>query len=79
MNGLSEFDGDAERDRQICDLRIHGKREPEVCQMLGVTRLRDKPRQFLAKPWFACDVGGHTSPPPSILSRVPGAMKSRAW
>ena len=37
MNGLSEFDGDAERDRQICDLRIRGESEPEVCQMLGVT------------------------------------------
>jgi hypothetical protein len=36
MNGFSEFDG-TRRARQICDLRIRGKSEPEVCQMLGVT------------------------------------------
>jgi hypothetical protein len=32
---FSTFDGDAERERQICDLRIRGKTEAEVCQMLG--------------------------------------------
>jgi hypothetical protein len=37
MNDLSAFDGDAERGRQICDLRIRGKTEAEVCQMLGCT------------------------------------------
>jgi DNA-directed RNA polymerase specialized sigma24 family protein len=37
MNDLSAFDGDAERERQICDLRVKGKSEAEVCQMLGVT------------------------------------------
>ena len=37
MNDLSAFDGDAERERQICDLRIRGKTEAEVCQMLGCT------------------------------------------
>jgi hypothetical protein len=36
-NDLSAFDGDAERERQICDLRIRGKTEAEVCQMLGCT------------------------------------------
>ena len=30
MNDLSAFDGDAERERQICDLRIRGKTEAEV-------------------------------------------------
>ncbi len=53
MNGLSEFDGDAERDRQICDLRIRGKSEPEVCQMLGVTvegTNRVSPRKALVCP-----------------------------
>jgi hypothetical protein len=80
MNGLSEFDGDAERARQICDLRIRGKSEPEVCQMLGVT-VEGTTASVLAKPWFACDVGLHTilQTVPSILSRVPRAMKSRAW
>jgi hypothetical protein len=39
MNDLSAFDGDAERERQICDLRIRGKTEAEVCQMLGCTVL----------------------------------------
>ena len=37
MNDLSAFDGDAERERQICDFRVKGKTESEVCQMLGVT------------------------------------------
>ena len=37
MNGLSEFDGDAERDGRIWALKMRGKSEPEVCQMLGVT------------------------------------------
>jgi hypothetical protein len=37
MNDLSEFDGDQGRERQICDLRIKGKTEAEVCQMLGCT------------------------------------------
>jgi hypothetical protein len=37
MNDLSAFDGDAERERQICDLRIRGKTEAEVCQMVGCT------------------------------------------
>ena len=37
MNDLSAFDGDAERERQICDWRVKGKSEAEVCQMLGVT------------------------------------------
>jgi hypothetical protein len=37
MNDLSAFDGDAERERQFCDLRIRGKTEAEVCQMLGCT------------------------------------------
>ena len=37
MNDLSAFDGDAERERQIYDLRVKGKSEAEVCQMLGVT------------------------------------------
>jgi hypothetical protein len=37
MNDLSAFDGDGERDRQIVDLRVKGKSEAEVCQMLGVT------------------------------------------
>lgn len=37
MNDLSAFDGDAERERQICDLRIKGKTEAEVSEMLGVT------------------------------------------
>jgi hypothetical protein len=40
MNDLSAFDGDAERERQICDLRVKGKSEAEVCQMLGCT-IRD--------------------------------------
>ena len=31
MNDLSAFDGDTERERQICDLRIKGKTEVEVC------------------------------------------------
>jgi hypothetical protein len=31
------FDGDAERDRQIVDLRVKGKSEAEVCQILGCT------------------------------------------
>jgi hypothetical protein len=37
MNDLSAFDGDAERERQICDLRVKGKTEAEVVAMLGVT------------------------------------------
>jgi hypothetical protein len=37
MNDLSVFDGDAERERQICDLRVKGKTEAEVCSMLGCT------------------------------------------
>jgi methylaspartate ammonia-lyase len=37
MNDLSVFDGDQERERQICDLRVRGKTEVEVCEMLGVT------------------------------------------
>ena len=37
MNHLSAFDGDAERERQICDLRVKGKSEAEVCQILGCT------------------------------------------
>jgi hypothetical protein len=37
MNDLSAFDGDGERERQICDLRVKGKTEAEVCAMLGVT------------------------------------------
>ena len=37
MNDLSAFDGDAERDRQIVDLRVNGKSEAEVCQILGCT------------------------------------------
>jgi hypothetical protein len=38
MNDLSAyFDGDQERERQICDLRVKGKTEAEVCAMLGVT------------------------------------------
>jgi hypothetical protein len=37
MNDLSVFDGDADRERQICDLRVSGKPVAEVCQMLGVT------------------------------------------
>jgi hypothetical protein len=38
MNDLSaDFGGESERDRQICDLRVKGKTEAEVCQMLGVT------------------------------------------
>ena len=32
MNDLSAFDGDAERERQICDFRVKGKTEAEVCQ-----------------------------------------------
>ncbi|HEY1864297.1 MAG TPA: hypothetical protein VGG77_11565 [Roseiarcus sp.] len=35
MNDFSDFDGDAER--LICDLRVKGKTEVEVCSMLGVT------------------------------------------
>ena len=35
MNDLSAFDGDAERDRQIVDLRVKGKSEAEVCQIFG--------------------------------------------
>jgi hypothetical protein len=35
MNDLSAFDGDGECDRQICDLRVKGKSEAEVCTMLG--------------------------------------------
>jgi hypothetical protein len=37
MNDLSAFDGDAGRDRQIIDLRVKGKSEAGVSQMLGVT------------------------------------------
>jgi hypothetical protein len=37
MNDMSEFDGNAERERQIVDLRVKGKTEAEVCAMLGVT------------------------------------------
>jgi len=37
MNDLSAFDGDAERDRQIVDLRVKGKSEAEVCKILGCT------------------------------------------
>jgi hypothetical protein len=37
MNDLSAFDGDGECDRQICDLRVKGKSEAEVCTMLGCT------------------------------------------
>jgi hypothetical protein len=37
MNDLSAFDGDGERGRQICDLRVTGKTEAEICAMLGVT------------------------------------------
>jgi hypothetical protein len=37
MNDLSGFDGEAERDRKIVDLRIGGKSVAEVCGMLGVT------------------------------------------
>jgi hypothetical protein len=37
VNDLSAFDGDAERERQICDLRVKGKTEREVCAMLGCT------------------------------------------
>jgi hypothetical protein len=37
MSDLSAFGGDAERDRQVCDLRIKGKTEAEVCAMLGCT------------------------------------------
>jgi hypothetical protein len=37
MNDLSAFGGDGECDRQICDLRIRGKSEREVCELLGVT------------------------------------------
>jgi hypothetical protein len=36
-NDLSVFDGDGECDRQICDLRVKGKSEAEVCTMLGCT------------------------------------------
>jgi hypothetical protein len=32
MNDLSAFDGDAERDRQIVDLRVKGKSEAEVAR-----------------------------------------------
>ena len=37
MNDLSVFDGDAERERQICDLRIRGKSVAEICQMMNCT------------------------------------------
>jgi hypothetical protein len=37
MNDLRAFDGDGERARQIVDLRVKGKTEVEVCQMLGCT------------------------------------------
>jgi transcriptional regulator len=37
VNDLSAFDGDAKRERQICDLRVKGKTEREVCAMLGCT------------------------------------------
>jgi hypothetical protein len=37
MNDLSAFDGDGECDRRICDLRVKGKSEAEVCTMLGCT------------------------------------------
>jgi hypothetical protein len=37
MNDLSAFDGDQERERQICDLRVKGKTEAEVVAMLGCT------------------------------------------
>jgi hypothetical protein len=37
MNDLSAFDGDGERDRQICDLRVRGKTEAQVCELLNVT------------------------------------------
>ena len=30
MNDLSAFDGDGERERQICDFRVKGKTEAEV-------------------------------------------------
>jgi hypothetical protein len=29
MNDLGAFDGDAERERQICDFRVKGKTEAE--------------------------------------------------
>jgi hypothetical protein len=55
MNDLSAFDGDAERERQICDLRVKGKTEAEVCQMRGVTvpdihRALDKAAQAAMTP-----------------------------
>lgn len=31
MNDLSAFDGDAERERQVRDLRVKGRTEAEVC------------------------------------------------
>ena len=43
MFDLSAFDGDRERGRQIADLRVRGKTEAEVCQMLGVTVSRHSP------------------------------------
>jgi hypothetical protein len=37
MNDLSAFDGDAERDRQIVDLRVKGRTEAEVSAMTGAS------------------------------------------
>ena len=56
MNDLSAFDGDAERERQICDWRVKGKSEAEVCQMLGVT-VPDIHRALVELPRFDGRVG----------------------
>jgi hypothetical protein len=51
MNDLSAFDGDAERGRQICDLRIRGKTEAEVgCTVPDIHRALDRAAQAAMTP-----------------------------
>jgi hypothetical protein len=37
MNDLSDIDGDAERDRQLVDLRVNGKSVGDICALFSVT------------------------------------------
>ena len=73
MNDLSAFDGDAERDRQIVDLRVKGKSEAEVCQILGCT-VPDIHRAIwrLAR---RAESGGPFPPYPSLFYRGGGHIR----
>jgi hypothetical protein len=76
MSDLSAFDGDAERERQICDFRVKGKAEAEVCQMLGMT-VPDIHRAFRPCP---PDLPAKPTPvqePPARRCRRQGARHQR--